>query len=804
MYSQEKIGYKTKNEEVNFIKSNNLIYIETNQPLSKFENEKITDSGENFVIIQTTIEDYDKKIEYLKQSFKNVEPVIIYEDGIKQVCFDEIIIKTKLNLKEILKGINYTFKANEFEKNQYLIRLNDYDTYKTFDLINTLFKDERLEYIEPNFIKLNVFQAPPNDQFFPSQWSINNNNYLGGTIDADMDVDDAWAIATGTGIKVAVLDVGVDLIHPDLQANLLPGYDAINGVPGGGYVGASYHGTACAGIIGAVANNGIGIAGVAYNSKIIPIRVGSATSITVSAAATGTNWAWQNGADILSNSWGGGSASTSINDAINNAITSGRGGKGCIVLYSAGNSNTSVFWPALNPQVIAVGASSQCDQRKSPTSCDGETYWGSNYGTNLDVSAPGVKIYTTDITGNLGYDNGNYTSSFNGTSSSCPNVAGVVALILSLKPSLTGVQARQVLESTTDKVGGYTYSTGIAGQPNGTWSNDLGYGRVNALNALKSIVLFISGYDKICNTQQYYSLQNNSNGYSVVWSVQGALSLTTSGAGIFVNSTSTIGSIGKIIATLSNGQIVEKIINIGLPMLAPTGIDTKPIWVRVGMSFDFSFIATTGATNYTWTIVRDPNSFGSCSISQQAKFTTNGSQNLNTTLPNAIINVGTCPSDYLITCTAKNICGNTIVYQRYLTAGPSGTSPCNLKTTPLNRFEVLQNPIKNGVLRIKSIFKTNKNSIDKFSSGIEFSILAGDNPCEGPYPAPINKINNTKENQEKIKIIIYDFNGNSIYEKNVEYTEEEIIIEDLKLSQDKYILSINYGLDTSKEIILVK
>jgi len=443
IYSQVKMSYNTKNETVNFIKSNNLIYIETNEPLSKFENEKITDSGENFVIIQTTEDDYERKIETLKQSFKNVEPVLIYEDGIKQVCFDEIIIKTKSSLGDILKGIDYTFKANEFEENQYLVKLNNYDTSKTFDLINTLFNDRRLEYIEPNFIKLNVLQAPPNDPLLPSQWSINNNGYLGGTVDADMDIDDAWAIATGTGIKVAIIDEGVDLTHPDLQANLLAGYDATGGTTNGGSENNDAHGTACAGIVGAVANNGIGIAGVAYNSKILPIRIAKGVPgqawTTEIWLANGINWAWQNGADVLSNSWGGGSVSATINGAINNAVTNGRGGKGCVVIFAAGNNNSSVSNPATNSQVIAVAATSQCDQRKSPTSCDGENYWGSNYGTNLDVSAPGVKIQTTDISGSAGYELGNYASAFNGTSSACPNTAGVMALILSLKPTLTGI-----------------------------------------------------------------------------------------------------------------------------------------------------------------------------------------------------------------------------------------------------------------------------------------------------------------------------------------------------------------------------
>lgn len=606
VYSQEKMGYQTKNEIVNFVKSSDLIYIETSEP-SKFSEEKIMTTGDNFVIIQTTANDYKEKFESLKQSFKNVEPILVYEDGIKQVCFDEIIIKTKSNLDDILKGIDYSFTANEFEKNQYLVQLNDYDTYKTFDLINTLFKDDRIEYVEPNFIKLNVLQAPPNNPLLSSQWSINNNGYLGGTVDADMDVDDAWAIATGTGIKVAIIDEGVQLNHPDLQANLLAGYDATGGTTNGGFENNDRHGTACAGIVGAVDNNGIGTVGVAYNSKIIPVRIGkyvaNSSWTTEIWLANGINWAMQNGADVLSNSWGGGSVSATINSAINNAVTTGRGGKGCVVVFAAGNNNSIVSNPATNPNVIAVAATSQCDQRKSPTSCDGENYWGSNFGTNLDVGAPGVKIYTSDLTGTLGYETGDYTSTFNGTSSACPNVAGVVALILSLKPSLTGVQARQVLEQNTDKVGGYSYTAGVAGQPNGTWSNDLGYGRINAFKALQSIAppLNFTGANVICgNTTLNLSNYNSNN--TITWTCTPNLTIVSSNnMSITVAPTSiSISAEGTVTATTAFGQVYTKKVWIGKPnfeILMNQEINSSYINLFIGGNN----INNQGITSTTWT-----------------------------------------------------------------------------------------------------------------------------------------------------------------------------------------------------------
>ena len=158
-----------------------------------------------------------------------------------------------------------------------------------------------------------------------------------GVPGADMSVQQAWTISTGAGIKVAVIDEGVDTGHTDLKANLLQGYDCISGTanPGDGRpLGpARAHGTNCTGIIAAVANNNIGIAGVAPDSKIIPINLSEANGnfTTESNIAAGFDYAWQHGADVISNSWGGGSPSNIIDDAISRAVTLGRGGKGSVV-----------------------------------------------------------------------------------------------------------------------------------------------------------------------------------------------------------------------------------------------------------------------------------------------------------------------------------------------------------------------------------------------------------------------------------------------------------------------------------------
>jgi hypothetical protein len=242
--------------------------------------------------------------------------------------------------------------------------------------------------------------------------------------------------------------------------------------------------------------------------------------------ADGINWAWQNGASVISNSWGHNSlASSLIDDAITDALALGRSGLGTIIVFASGNNNGAVIYPGnSNPDIVTVGAMSPCGERKSTTSCDTENLWGSNFGATLDVVAPGVLISTTDQQGGSGYNptqplhswaggslvggdfpDDSYTIWFNGTSSATPMVAGVAALILSVNPCLTHDQVEDIIEQTAQKVGGYGYAMTM-GRPNGTWHNEMGYGLVDAEAAVQSALALLpalAGFDLISRDRPF-------------------------------------------------------------------------------------------------------------------------------------------------------------------------------------------------------------------------------------------------------------------------------------------------------------
>jgi type VII secretion-associated serine protease mycosin len=281
------------------------------------------------------------------------------------------------------------------------------------------------------------------DPYRSQQWDL-------GKISAG----DAWSRSTGAGVTVAVLDTGVDASHPDLAGKVLTGYDVLTGKsevstdPVG-------HGTHVAGTIAAVTGNGVGVASIAPDAKILPIRVlGADGKGYMSATATGIVYAADHGANVINMSLGGPTQAA----AVTNAIAYARS-KGVVVVAAAGNSRADgspTSWPGADPGVIGVAATDSADQVAGY----------SNAGSYVDVAAPGSSIASTYPVALGGY------AFMSGTSMASPHVAALAALIDAYRPGLSPDQVEKAIESTAVDLG-----------PSGR-DNDYGYGRINAVAAL--------------------------------------------------------------------------------------------------------------------------------------------------------------------------------------------------------------------------------------------------------------------------------------------------------------------------------
>jgi thermitase len=313
-----------------------------------------------------------------------------------------------------------------------------------WNVIERLRADPRVLYAEPNYIAHAAFV--PNDPSYATQWNL-----------AQVSAPAAWDLARGSGdIKIAVIDSGVDMNHPDLDMShrMIYGYDYIHDDPTPD--DEFGHGTHVTGILGAVTNNEAGVAGMAWYGQFLIYKVldayGGGTYADIVAAIESAR---DNGARIINLSLEGDQPSASLQDAVTRAYDAG-----ILLVASTGNHNGPVRYPAAYPSVIAVAATTNLDRYA----------WYSNFGPEVDVAAPGglveAQIYSTLRSSSYGYQYG--------TSMSAPHVAGLAALIWSLDPTLTNDQVRQILLDTADKVDASSHP-----YVNGR-NNYLGYGRINA------------------------------------------------------------------------------------------------------------------------------------------------------------------------------------------------------------------------------------------------------------------------------------------------------------------------------------
>lgn len=342
---------------------------------------------------------------------------------------------------------------------------------KELRLIEALSRNPAVEYAEPD----HVATATTDDPYFDRQYALHNSGagffntaedifVAEGTADADVDAVEAWTLATGAtaggGIRVAVLDSGVDNDHEDISSKVLPERANFSDAPTG--EDKYGHGTHVAGIIAATRDNTVGVAGVCPDCRILDVKVlNDNGSGSASRIANGINWAIEKDAKIINMSLGLRVSSRTLETAVNNAWNAG-----AVIVAAAGNTGTQAkIYPGAYPNVIAVAATDNKDAKAS----------FSTYGKWVDVAAPGVSVYSTfpnhpNVLGeqnnrSLSYDIGS------GTSMASPIVAAVAALVWSKDAAASNIAVRDKVELTADRISGTrTY-----------WA----HGRVNAHSALK-------------------------------------------------------------------------------------------------------------------------------------------------------------------------------------------------------------------------------------------------------------------------------------------------------------------------------
>ncbi len=351
-------------------------------------------------------------------------------------------------------------------------------------LANRLHADPAVRWAHPDLrlqITATATEAEvPDDPYFARQWHLINDGQRGYVPGVDVNAAEAWAITTGAGVLVAVLDSGTDLDHPDLD--VIDGGDFIESDGSADPLDGNNHGTAVAGIIAAIGNNGLGTTGIAYDAQIYGTRLigGAPLSATYQAFVQAVDA----GAAVINNSWGVENSCNglilleSLREAFDYAEEVGRDGLGTVNVFAAGNQACDVTRDEMlaHPAVVGVAAVSGFDVR--------ESY--SNFGPWVDIAAPSGGIVTTDIAGPEGGNplagDEDYVGNFGGTSAASPMVAGVAALMIAANPRLRAAEVREVLCATAVPV-----DLGRSAWDDLGWSPEYGCGRVDAGAAVRAV-----------------------------------------------------------------------------------------------------------------------------------------------------------------------------------------------------------------------------------------------------------------------------------------------------------------------------
>ncbi len=406
------------------------------------------------------------------------------------------------NFKEISEQLQISKRTSLGNETTFLLQYDNL-SIAIEEALSMLESTGNFEFVEPDHIGYDagVSSIVPNDPLFDQGWQwnmLNTGTVLTGggntaqsKVDADIDMDLAWEIETGSeSIIIAILDGGSRVDHPEFEGRIWTnpeetenGEDSDNN----GYVDDVYgwdfvdddndpsdergHGMNVTGILGATGDNNIGIAGVNWKSKLMTCRVSDDEGrARYSSWISAINYAVDHGAHVINMSQGGSTESEALEEAVQYAYDND-------VLISVSMMNTddnTIHYPAFYDEVIAVGATDWNDERSSPFSWGG----GSCYGDHIDICAPGSSI--RGLTPNIPED---YGLIWSGTSQAAPLVTGVASLLLSMDPTLTPDELKEIMQSTAED------EVGDPDEDTPGWDEYHGHGRLNAFDALNSLVI---------------------------------------------------------------------------------------------------------------------------------------------------------------------------------------------------------------------------------------------------------------------------------------------------------------------------
>ena len=415
---------------------------------------------------------------------RRADQTVVIDSGLLNVQLDPSLTEGECEAILAREGLELLNKLR-FAKNLYETRAVGHEDAMAASV--ALHGNDDIVFAEPAFVEHIPLRAAPTDPDYGDQWQWENDGSGGGTAGADVSAEAAWDHTLGADVRVAVIDNGFDADHEDLDAGVggQSGYfsasapagftQGTTGMPG------SNHGTFCAGMVGARRNNGRGGVGAAPACEFTLVaclgdQVGTQTTLARAvayAADPSTEVAGEdpaNGADIIVSSLGPNGAvwnlTATLDLALQNAATNGRGGRGVCIFWAASNGNNvdvTLDEVVSHDDVIAVVRSTNQDFEGNAAR-----------GDTVELIAPGVDVYSTQ--------SGDGYGTSTGTSFAAPCAAGCAALALSVNTDLTRDELRQVMRDTADKVGGVVYD--LAGH-----NDDYGFGRVNAEEAVLAAAL---------------------------------------------------------------------------------------------------------------------------------------------------------------------------------------------------------------------------------------------------------------------------------------------------------------------------